>query len=35
MFDIFVPVFIVSTIALGAAVALVIFLDRDADRLDR
>jgi hypothetical protein len=35
MYDIFIPVFIVTVIALAAAVALVIYLDRDANRLDR
>jgi hypothetical protein len=35
MTDIFLPVFIVTVIVLAAAVGLVIFLDRDANRLDR
>ena len=35
MTDIFLPVLIVTVIALAAAVALVIYLDRDADRLGR
>lgn len=35
MFDIFIPVFIVTVIALALTVGLLIYLDKDANHLDR